>query len=205
MISDKSGNPLAMAKTDNTAEELSIQDQLKAPSALYNPVLSNQLHQRLSQLQTIDAQSSPIMAKYNIMANSENAIDTSLQLLKDAPTGLFNSNGLVSNYNTLFDGKYANLQASLQLLQQYYPTMTKTILESPNGSIAQGVLDQIKTRVHQDYVQFINTQTGNFTGTTPQQTAPQGTVATSPFSQTPTGVSPISNFKPLPANPMLDQ
>ncbi len=203
MISDKSGNPLAMAKTDNTSEELGIQNQMKDPSVLYNPVAYNKLDQRLKQLQTIDSQSSPIMTKYNGASNTDNAIDTSLALLKDAPTGLFNANGLVSNYNTLFNGKYANLQASLQLLQQYYPTMTKTILESPNSEVAQGVLNQIKTRVRQDYVQYINTQTGNFAGTTPQST---DTVATNPFTPTATGLQPIkSNFKPLPPNPMLNQ
>jgi hypothetical protein len=74
-------------------------------------------------------------------------------------------------------------------------------LESPNADVAQGVLNQIKTRVHQDYVQFINTQTGNFAGTTPQSTT-----ATNSFTPTATGLPPIkSNFKPLPPNPMLNQ
>lgn len=209
MITDKSGNPLAMVKTDNTDEELNIQNQMKDPSVLYNPVAYNKLNERLKQLQTIDSQSSPIMGKYNDASDTNNAVDTALNLLSSAPTGLFNANGLVSDYNTLYNGKYANLQAQLAILQKFYPTMAKTILQSPNKDVAQGVLNQIKTRVKQDYTQYINTQTGNFPGTTPQATStPQ---STNPFTPTATGLQSIptagnaSAFKPLPHDPMLDQ
>jgi hypothetical protein len=141
------------------------------------------------------------MAKYNDASNTDNAVDTALTLLSDAPTGLFNANGLVSNYNTAFNGKYANLGEQLDILKQFYPLFAKDITQAGNKDVAMGVLNQIKTRVRQDYVQYINTQTGNFAGTTPETTTP-----VNQFTPTATGLPPIkSNFKPLPPNPMLNQ
>ncbi len=136
-------------------------------------------------LETTQKQSSELQGDYTSAQTIQNTAQTTIDLLKDAPPNLFNQNGLVDNYNTAFNGKYAGLKESIDILQKYYPVLADSVLKSANINNALTVLSKIPQRVASDYYQKINTVTGNVPG------VPQNTVMQSATSQ---GLPPIGSL-----------